>query len=82
MPDPTPAAVAGELLLAYRKGTLWRAHPDPFGLAAALEGFADQIHVGYPLSDTVEDCIRGAEREHIRARLYTIAAELRGGANG
>lgn len=80
MADLSPAVVAGELLLAYCRGTVWRTHPDPFGFAASLEALADQIHAGYPLSDTVEDCIRGAEREHIRAGLYTLAAELRGGA--
>ena len=45
-------------------------------LAAALRAAADQVAKADPLGDTVEDCIRGAEREHMRGKFYTIATEL------
>jgi hypothetical protein len=35
-----------------------------------------------PLTDTAEDCIRGAERERMRAKVYAIAAELEGARQG
>jgi len=44
--------------------------------AAALRAAADQAAKADPLGDTVEDCIRGAEREHMRGKIYAIAAEL------
>jgi hypothetical protein len=60
----SPAAQA--VLDAYKKG----------GLDAALRAAADQVAKTDPLDDTVEDCIRGAEREHMRGRFYTLATEL------
>jgi hypothetical protein len=44
--------------------------------AAALRAAADQVAKADPLGDTVEDCIRGAEREHMRGKFYTLATEL------
>jgi hypothetical protein len=44
--------------------------------AAALRAVADQMAKADPLGDTVEDCIRGAEREHMRGKFYTLATEL------
>ena len=44
--------------------------------SAALRVAADQVAKNDPLGDTAEDCIRGAEREHMRGKFYTIAAEL------
>jgi len=44
--------------------------------AAALRAVVDQVAKADPLSDTVEDCIRGAEREHMRGKFYTLAAEF------
>jgi DNA-binding FrmR family transcriptional regulator len=43
---------------------------------AALRVAVDQVAKTDPLDDTVEDCIRGAEREHMRGRFYTLATEL------
>ena len=43
---------------------------------AVLRAAADQVAKNDPLGDTAEDCIRGAEREHMRGKFYTIAAEL------
>ncbi len=43
---------------------------------AALRVAVDQVAKTDPLGDTVEDCIRGAEREHMRGRFYTLATEL------
>jgi hypothetical protein len=60
----TPAAQA--VLDAYRQG----------GLPAALRAAANQVAKADPLGDTVEDCIRGAEREHMRGKFYTLATEL------
>ena len=45
-------------------------------VAAVLRAAADQVAKNDPLGDTAEDCIRGAEREHMRGKFYTIAAEL------
>ena len=45
-------------------------------IAAALRAAADQVAKNDPLGDTAEDVIRGAEREHMRGKFYTIAAEL------
>jgi len=47
-----------------------------FIAAAALRAAVDQVAKADPLGDTVEDCIRGAEREHMRGKFYTLAAEL------
>jgi hypothetical protein len=44
--------------------------------AAALRAAANQVAKADPLGDTVEDCIRGAEREHMRGKFYTLATEL------
>jgi len=62
--DLSPAAQA--VLDAYKAG----------GLDAALRAAVDQVAKADPLGDTVEDCIRGAEREHMRGKFYTLAAEF------
>ena len=46
--------------------------------AAALRVAADEAARADPLGDTVEDCIRGAEREHMRGKICAIANELEG----
>ena len=44
--------------------------------AAALRAAADQVAVADPLGDTLEDCVRGTEREHMRGKFHALANEL------
>jgi hypothetical protein len=48
-----------------------------YPLAAGLVAAADQVARMDPLGDDIEDLFRGAEREHMRGKLHTLAAELR-----
>ena len=45
-------------------------------LAAALRVAVDLAAKLDPLGDSLEDCFRGSEREHMRGKFYRFAAEL------
>jgi len=74
MTDLSPAAQA--VLNEFAHAACGSTYKVRKGLAAALRAVADQAAKFEPLGDPAEDCIRGAEREHMRGKFYTIAAEL------
>ncbi len=81
MTDPThtplsPAAQAGKLILAYRKGA--DEVPHPLGLAAALNAVADQV---VPAASPRDRASWSPFAGQIRADILAIAAELEGQVN-
>jgi hypothetical protein len=75
--SPAAQAVLDALLNApVNSGQVRNGKAPQIKLAAALRAAVDQVAKADPLGDTVEDCIRGAEREHMRGKFYTLAAEL------
>jgi hypothetical protein len=68
----TPLSPAAQAVL----DAFWKQPGDRSAIAATLRAAADQVAKADPLGDTLEDCIRQAEREHMRGKFYTLATEF------
>jgi hypothetical protein len=78
-PKPRPDAAQGVFDAAFEA---WRTKDDPPSIAAAaLRAAAAQMIKTDDLGNTIEDVIRGSERDYQAEWLHTIASELEG-ANG
>jgi hypothetical protein len=73
MADLSPAAQA--VIDAFIDSAFFE---DRDRIAAVLRAAADEAAKSDPLGDSLEDSIRGAEREHMRGKMYAIAAKLEG----
>ena len=75
--SPAAQACVAAWIAGQRRQTRTAGRREALG--AFAEALANQVvRAAGALDDTVEDCLRGAEREHIRSCILTIAAELRG----